>query len=331
MVAIVQPSANLMPVDINNPLFHVESAGRTCYKSEDRVTSDSAKKFVEMIKGIGHFSVIEHLALIWKISDIAADFWLIPDQLISFLVETEQIQITKHKDFYLLSMNLRSLIELVRSKGPKTLQELINLLQDEPITFLLGNNIEYHPKGNFVEFFGYAGAHSTWDLLAKLSQQQEDASILQHIWITIRLVTDRGVTHELVRHRPPSYSQESTRFCNYGKDKFGNQISVIEPPGLSVEQRTQWFKTCEYLERIYLGMIREGVAPQIARSILPNCLKTEIVTTTHLKEWQYIFQMRLWNEKAHPQMRQLMQLAYDQFSQILPDIFPKKSIYEVQQ
>lgn len=330
MVAILQPSATLMPVDINNPLFHIELAGRTCYKSEDRMTSDSARKFVEMILSIGHFSVIEHLALVWKISDIAADLWLIPDQLLNFLGETEQIQITKHKDFHLLSMNLRSLIELVHNQGPKTLHELINLLQDEPIRFLLGNDIEYRPKGSFVEFLGYAGAQSTWDLLAKLSKKQEDLSILRHIWLTTRLITDRGVTHELVRHRPPSYSQESTRYCDYGKDKFGNQISVIEPPDLSVEQRMQWLKTCEYLEAIYLGMIREGVSPQIARSILPNCLKTEIVVTTHLREWQYIFKMRLWSKKAHPQMRELMQLTYNVLNETLPEVFPQRSIYEEQ-
>jgi len=145
-------------------------------------------------------------------------------------------------------------------------------------------------------------------------------SVIEHASATILFVCDRGVTHELVRHRLASYSQESTRYCNYCKDKFGNEISVIQPPGLDEANLSLWKSTCEEVERSYLSMIDSGVPPQIARSILPNCLKTEIATTANLREWRHILMMRT-SAAAHPQIREIMNVASSILKEKCPNVF----------
>lgn len=144
-------------------------------------------------------------------------------------------------------------------------------------------------------------------------------SVLEHAKVTIRVICDRGVTHEIVRHRMASYSQESTRYCNYSKDKFGNEITVIKPCFL--EENTKkyylWLKTCENCEKAYFEMLNMGMTPQEARDILPNSLKTEIVMTMNISSWRNFLELR--NSKAaHPQMREVASMIYDEFEQKYP-------------
>jgi thymidylate synthase (FAD) len=128
-------------------------------------------------------------------------------------------------------------------------------------------------------------------------------SVFEHATATFRVVCDRGVSHEIVRHRIASYSQESTRYCNYGKQ---DEISVIEPPGLdSTFKRDHWrdaMRACEYA---YLALVDAGAPPQIARSVLPNSLKTEIVWTANFREWLEVLRQRA-QPPAHPQMVEIV-------------------------
>ena len=145
-------------------------------------------------------------------------------------------------------------------------------------------------------------------------------SVLEHASATFRFVCDRGVTHELVRHRIASYSQESTRYCNYGKTS--NEITVVQPPGLTTHDMfAAWARACEQAERSYLSLIADGCPPQIARSVLPTCLKTEIVTTANFREWKHIFALRT-SPKAHPQIKEIMDLAQIALHAHYPMIFP---------
>lgn len=150
-------------------------------------------------------------------------------------------------------------------------------------------------------------------------------SCLEHGAITVRFVCDRGVTHELVRHRLAAYSQESTRYCNYSKDKFGTEITVIEPfffkvisiknPDDSQEvidahrinetKYGAWEMGCKSAETAYMTLLENGAKAQEARDVLPNSLKTEIVMTANPREWRHVFTMRTSNA-AHPQIRQVM-------------------------
>ena len=140
-------------------------------------------------------------------------------------------------------------------------------------------------------------------------------SVIEHASASFRFICDRGVTHEMVRHRLVAYSQESTRWCNYGKKKFGGEIKVIQPPFVDkewghVEAEKVWAEVVEQAEKAYLRLLALGQPTEIARSVLPNCLKTEIVATANLREWLHIFSLRTDdNPRAHPQIREIMNQA----------------------
>jgi thymidylate synthase (FAD) len=142
-------------------------------------------------------------------------------------------------------------------------------------------------------------------------------SVLEHEKITVRIICDRGVSHELVRHRIASYTQESTRFCDYAK---AGEIQVVEPPGLTQNQRDYWESAMLAAERSYQGMRTWGAPPQIARSVLSTCLKTEIVITANLREWRHILRLRT-APAAHPQMRQIMLPLLAELQRLVPVVF----------
>jgi thymidylate synthase (FAD) len=132
-------------------------------------------------------------------------------------------------------------------------------------------------------------------------------SVIEHSSITVRFICDRGVSHELVRHRLASFSQESTRYANYSTDKFGNEIAVIRPLFWSEQSKEYktWLEAMQHAEEAYLSLIKSGARPEEARSVLPNSLKTEIVVTCNLREWRHVLNLRS-SAAAHPQMRQIM-------------------------
>lgn len=133
-------------------------------------------------------------------------------------------------------------------------------------------------------------------------------SVIEHAYATFRIITDRGITHEVVRHRLASYSQESTRYCNYAKSKFGNEITVIAPTGICEGNPDGswevWTAAVVHAEQLYFKLLDCGHPPQIARSVLPNCLKTEIVMTANFREWLHFLKLRT-SEAAHPDMRRV--------------------------
>lgn len=151
-------------------------------------------------------------------------------------------------------------------------------------------------------------------------------SVIEHEKITVRFICDRGVTHELVRHRIASYSQESTRYCNYTNDKFGNELTFIRPcfwDESTDEDRAKmdvWKKAMENIENEYNQLISMGAKPEEARSILPNSLKTEIVVTMNLRSWRHFFKLRT-AQAAHPQIRQIACALLEEFKEKLPVIF----------
>ncbi len=144
-------------------------------------------------------------------------------------------------------------------------------------------------------------------------------SVLEHASITVRFVCDRGASHEIVRHRIASYSQESTRYNNYTHDKFGGEISVIEPVG-GGDELALLKSSCCYAETIYQYMIGAGASPQMARAVLPTCLKTELIMTANLREWRHFLRLRT-SEAAHPQIRALAIELRDKLRAAVPVVF----------
>ena len=147
-------------------------------------------------------------------------------------------------------------------------------------------------------------------------------SVLEHEKITVSIICDRGVTHELVRHRIASYSQESTRYCNYTNEKFGSELTFIKPCFWAEDDPNYriWEEQMRQAEQAYNALIAAGASPQEARSVLPNSLKTEIVVTMNLREWRHFFRLRT-APAAHPQMREMAELLLEAFRNGVPVIF----------
>lgn len=147
-------------------------------------------------------------------------------------------------------------------------------------------------------------------------------SVIEHEKVSVKIICDRGVSHEIVRHRIASYSQESTRYCNYIKDKFGNELTFIKPIFWAEESPEYkiWFSSMENIEKTYMQLINLGARPEQARAVLPNSLKTEIIVTMNLREWRHFFKLRTSN-RAHPQMREISIPLLQEFKVLLPCIF----------
>ena len=143
-------------------------------------------------------------------------------------------------------------------------------------------------------------------------------SVLEHVNVTVKFICDRGVTHELVRHRIASYTQESTRYCNYSK----KGMTVIRPPFWVEDSKEYsiWKWMMSNCETAYNVLIQRGCTPQEARSVLPNSLKTEIVTTMNVREWRHVLGLRT-QPDCHPQMRQMMNILLLEFRTKLPTLF----------
>jgi len=154
-------------------------------------------------------------------------------------------------------------------------------------------------------------------------------AVLEHACITAKVVCDRGVSHEIVRHRLAAYCQESTRYCNYSGDKFGEEITVIEPSdafGWDLSNADDyaayqaWKQSTEQAERAYFNMLAHDAKPQEVRAVLPNSLKTEVMMTANLREWRHFFRLRT-APAAHPQMREVAISLLRQLQKLVPVVF----------
>ena len=150
-------------------------------------------------------------------------------------------------------------------------------------------------------------------------------AMLEHQSISVKFIVDRGVSHELVRHRMASYAQESTRYCNYSKDKFGNQLTFISPCFWNKGSREyeEWYAAMNSAEDIYFELIDWGVTPEQARAVLPNSIKTEVVMTANLREWRHFFKLRAIGTtgKPHPQMLEVTVPLLAEFKALIPVVF----------
>lgn len=147
-------------------------------------------------------------------------------------------------------------------------------------------------------------------------------AVLEHFSFSVRFIVDRGVSHEIVRHRLASYCQESTRYCNYSGDKFGSEITVIKPYYLEEGSVAfeEWKTACRRAEEAYTWLIQAGYSPQEARAVLPNSLKTELIMTANLREYRHFFRLRT-AAAAHPQMREVTVPLLREVQRRIPVVF----------
>lgn len=291
----------------------IERAGRVCYKSEDKITEDSAKEFVERMIKSGHGAMLEHGTIYMKFkTDISMSdnmkVWK-EDWLNKLIGSPYSKNLIDEEDYVNLTTNLRVLIEI---------SEQYPIYEEEALDFFLSlmcEPTEYHKRR-----------------------------------VTVHFVCDRGVSHEFVRHRVFSFAQESTRYCNYSKDKFGNELAFIIPCWLDIISEADeihmdgneedfcypediytpnFLYTLKYAERAYLDLLQQWDkripdkrfksgyknnpwTPQQARAVLPNSLKTELVMTGFVSDWEHFFKLRDAGS-AHPQARELAHPLHMEF------------------
>lgn len=275
-------------------LKRIELAGRVCYKSEKNITEDSARAFCERILASGHTSVLEHSNVIVKVPvnigikilDAMALYNSHFDRKSMLHIDT----CGSHSKHWIISGNVRAWRE--------TLKFGSNILTFAGDPILDVSDLE--------DLTPYVISED------ELTEKERDA----HSRITLRIVCDRGVSHELVRHRVMSFSQESTRYVNYGRKGFTfiepwwweSQNGVLKHYLLSTMQRSS---------AVYEVMIAEGATPQLARAILPNQIKTEVVVTATPRQWADFLKLRM-DKAAHPDMQRIAQMVHDALGDDLP-------------
>ncbi len=289
-------------------LEQIERCGRVCYKSEDKITAESAPPFIRGIIKRGHESVIEMAQVVMRVKADSPDLF---HQFFELIPRFCQASRTAANEF-IISGNPRSFRDLARrSPGLELVGAVARLLSEScPIIF---EDLIDNPDlaaGNEVE-------------VKLLDAAQVDAlpveQLVKHRTLLLHITVNRAVTHELVRHRIASYLQESQRYCRYGEEKFGGEVVFIRPCFFSENSReyTVWKQAMEETERHYLKLL-ETSSPQASRTVLPNSCKTEIMVNATLEEWFHILRLRA-SKAADPSMREIM-------LQILPEMirrFPR--------
>ena len=296
---LVQSNAEL--IQETNPYKLVELVGRTCYKSEDKITDDSYIKFVQNLIARKHYAMLEHGRVTFVVRDL--DPYL--------LVGVPGIHIARDSGYmdckaYVISVSLSHLYNEKWAWLRPWFDVMRKITED---VYLYGNSSCYS--------FGNMTLIACND-----SESYVDEVVLsaphEFKYRTIKFVCDRGVSHELVRHRCAA-AQSSTRYCNYSKDKFGSEITFVEPSDYefwSDEDKQHFDKFLKCCEDEYMYMVEEGAfTPQQARAVLPNALQTEVILTMDLNQWEHFFNLRLFGETGapHPDMKRVAKIAYQYF------------------
>lgn len=292
----------------NDPIKKIEKCGRVCYKSEDKITEDSAEKFVASIIKRGHEAVLEHASFIFKVSrSVYEDL----RGKVNFVENHYPVKLYLRftdSEGYIVSGNVRAWRDFFRFSGvPPYMNDFV---EANPILF---------PEFKSDSPFNLEGGE--WSI--RQISTNEIVSTYQrlvHEDVSVKFICDRGISHEIVRHRPASFCQESTRYCNYSKDGFGGEITVIKPMSFDCSDSPYriWKRSCENAETAYFDLLDEGCTPQEARDVLPNSLKTELIMTAPLMEWCHFFNLRM-SPAAHPQMQEVASYAYDAMNSFLWD------------
>jgi thymidylate synthase (FAD) len=312
----IQPFAEILDIKIGvDVLKKIELVGRTCYKSTDKITDDSAPKFVANLIKSGHEAMVEHASFCFELDYGAYHITKDMIQMMSTECNFKSFMRFTAEERILISGNVRAWRDLFRFMNKYTMIPdcYKDFIQENPVLF---------PEWQDATFVRCnVGAIRP----IHVEDLETENEFLTHFDITVRWVVDRGISHELVRHRPASFAQESTRYCNYSKDKFGGQITFIIPEFFQYgsDEWCVWKNHMERCELDYLTLIGIGVTPEKARTVLPNSLKTEVIMTANCGEWKHFFGLRACNYtgKAHPQMLEVSRPLLDDFKKVITVIF----------
>lgn len=316
----IKPFAEIMGVGVDN-LKKIELVGRTCYKSTDKITDESAPIFVSNLIKRGHEAMLEHGSFCFEIEY----------ELYYFI--TKAIQRLSNEHDFKSFMRFTDHERILMSGNVRAWRDLFHNMIE---LFGIPDCFEGFVKENPVLFPEYQHEFFTPFNMGSIRpihvHDLKTDEFLTHCDVTVRFVVDRGISHEIVRHRPASFAQESTRYCNYSKDKFGGQITFIIPEFFQYGSPAWkvWKDSMECCEAYYFTLINMGVTPEKARTVLPNSLKTELIMTANCAEWKHFFNLRACNTtgKAHPQMLEVSRPLLDDFKNAISAIFEDLSYGE---
>jgi thymidylate synthase (FAD) len=297
-------------LDRQSLAIRIEACGRICYKSEDMIEAGSTEPFIEKILKHGHNSVAEMAVVTLKI-DI--DTETLASQF--FNCQPKFVHIDRPaKNELVMTASVRAYRELYKDHGNVKLIKAITayLAEKHPLFFkdiIPGRGIVPQSGINIEKVYLEEVDKLPADLLAK------------HRYVGVKFYTNRAVTHEIVRHRPCSFLQESQRYCRYSEDKFDSQVTFIKPMFYDegTEEYKLWVKAMEETEKIYLKLL-ETSSPQAGRTVLPNSCKTEIIVYCNLLEWLHIFRLRT-TKAAEPSMREVMIPLMNELADRFPSVF----------
>lgn len=310
----------------------IEFIGRHCYKSEDKITDDSCLGFVSRMIKSRHEAMVEHASLIFEIPTRNLADFLAYEQFLSTSTNYKSyLRITKSAERAVISGNIRA--------WRSHLAAFVSHYKTVPSYFYeaIQYNALFFPE--YVELSPRVDAGFSF-LPISVTDLRTEEEFLFHYDISAMFVCDRGVSHELVRHRDGSFAQESTRYCNYANDKFGNELTFVDlSEGILLDKKmsalsddikeevyAEWLLAMEDAQRHYLRMIELGATPQIARSVLPNSVKTEICLTFNIREWQHFFNLRAIGTTGspHPQMVEVTKPLLADFANAYPEFFKRE-------
>nr|WP_320010244.1 FAD-dependent thymidylate synthase [uncultured Desulfobulbus sp.] len=307
---IIEPSVTILDeLDQQSLPVRIEYCGRICYKSEDKIDTESAIPFVRKMAEYGHNSVLEmgvtSFTVVTPNKEMVEHFFLHQPKFLFI----DQLTPTS----LLISGSVRALIEMALSHP------------NDPIARALIETLKrVHPY--FFETITLPPCAEASEVVVKpMPLAQVEALPLQqfvkHRYLAVKFIVNRAVTHELVRHRPCTFLQESQRYCRYSADKFGNEVTFIKPVFFSEDSQEYaiWYQSMEAMEKQYLHLL-ETSTPQAARTVLPNSCKTEIIVYANLQEWQHILKLRT-SSAAEPSMREVMIPLEKMLSKKYPKVF----------
>jgi thymidylate synthase (FAD) len=313
---VVKAGFEIFPIISSHEMIKkIEQVARVCYKSEDKICEGSAKKMVRALVNRKHYAMLEHGSVI-VIADEAGYLHLVNtlEKIRDNEGEVPYIRYTpkKYSGRYMISGNFRAWLEFL---------ELCNKYDFFVSNVLLSilKQDKYSPIFDTVEVkevykAGYAEIEPT-----QLTAKEK----LIHLYLSVKFIVDRGVSHEIVRHRRSSFAQESTRYCNYGN--IGGEITVIDPCFFATGSflYESWKRSCEVAEKAYLKLLQYGATPQEARDALPTSVKTEVVMTATIKVWRHFFNLRAVGAtgKPHPQMEEVAVPLLGAVKEIIPVVF----------
>ena len=326
----------------------IERVARNCYKSEELITDTSCIKMVQSLIKRGHYAMLEFGSFVFEIDttsyyDTIALVNHLQDLVEQYKYEAfkSYLRFSDDNSKYIISGNVRAWLEFLEAcmkyvgKIPVFLKiyfdAMSKLYNESDVTILFKNYIDA-PEGFYIYEQAMVKVKRITPFEFKESLTIRERLIHQDL--TVKFTVDRGIANELERHRECSFAQESTRYCNYSKGKFGNEITVIKPCYWEEDDEvfTEWKLSCEEAEKSYRILLNEGASPQQARSVLPLAIKADTYVNANIREWIHIFELRALGVtgKPHPQMEEVMiPLAKELVTGILSDFTCIESMNKV--